>query len=214
MTDIKVPAAKKRKADSKINVDSLMENKDVIKFQRKLLDELKDVPMEEEPTKVIITGDRYAAQLPTGDNDCWKSTPEGKTKHYQPMPIAAFDEDLSKNHAIQEWFLNHLPLKEDQKEKLRDDLVEDKKLNTLHSESSGLMTYQKSSKTRETYDKLKAGTKSKDFDGKRVSVKERTHQFTFSKTEVPCHQSQTSGDSSLITVAHLVTPTRSLLETL
>lgn len=214
MTDLKVTNVKKRKLDSKINVDSLITNKDVITVQRKLLNELKDVPMDEEPSKVTISGDRYAAQLPTGDNDCWKSTPEGKTQHYDPMPIAAFDEDLSKNHAIQEWLLNHLPLKQEQKEKLVEDLSDDKKLNTLDSESSTLMTYKKQSKTKETYDKLKAEKKSKEAEGRRVSVKERTPQFTFSKTEVQCHRSQTSGDSNSTIVAHLVTPIKKQLETL
>jgi len=49
---------------------------------------------------------------------------EGKTKHDQHCP-PSFASDIASDHDVNEWVLNHLPLTEEQKEKLIQDMVMD-----------------------------------------------------------------------------------------
>lgn len=223
---------KKRKIrEKKVNVDTLYQNKDVITIQEKMLDEIKkEVPMEEEkvaPLSLVQEGppDYWTiaspvsfSQIPSGDNDCWQSTSEGKTQHYDPMPLAAFNEDLSQNQAIQEWALNHLPLQQEQKKTMIDEL---NKLNGMdyaydrdYDPIKQSMIYQKPSLTRHTYDKLKKEKKSEKPRGLRTGVKNKDHEFTFSKTVLTCQAKESSGDSSTTMEVHLVRPTRTPLKTL
>lgn len=63
----------------------------------------------------------------------WKSQPKGvlhvTSKHEMPIP-AQTNPDISKDHAINEWVLNHLPLVQDQKKELMTGLIEDQGLQS------------------------------------------------------------------------------------
>lgn len=233
-------SSKKRKIlEKKVNVDKMYQDDDVIKVQQKLLNEaeghsmtalisernklpefwnLKNVPIstlmeEEKLAPVTFYGAEAAAFLPSGDNDCWQSTPEGKTQHYDSMPGCAFNEDLSKNKAIQEWALNHLPCTQDQKKAIMDFLsyppIPDDVKNLKDTEDlRKSMLYQKPSLTRQTYEKLKLEKKTEKTSGERTSVKNRDAPITISKTVHQCQVTDKSGGPSTTMEVHLVRPTK------
>jgi hypothetical protein len=199
----------------------MYQDKDVITVQEKLLEDVKkETPMEEEkvvyPEYWTIAQPPPVSQIPSGDNDCWQSVPEGKSRHYDSIPFAAFNEDLSKNEAIQEWTLNHLPLSQEQKKEVMDDLTSPGPYSNM-SVISGSMIYQKPSLTKQTYDHLKEIKKAEKREktrGLRTSVKDKDHTFTFSKTVITCPATVSSGDCSTTTEVHLVRPTRTPSKTL
>jgi hypothetical protein len=60
--------------------------------------------------------------------------PERVGLHYAPCP-ALSAADISKDHAINEWVLNHLPLSEEQKQGLMRSLTLDKRRKEMLDES-------------------------------------------------------------------------------
>lgn len=60
--------------------------------------------------------------------------PDRVGPHYAPCP-AESGGDIARDHAINEWVLNHLPLSEEQKQRLIHELNIDKRKNEMLSES-------------------------------------------------------------------------------
>lgn len=81
----------------------------------------------ERKSTVRSVPDRTFLTLPPPSKDILVSTGQEDQGHYAPAPSCPMDVDLTKNpenyQKINEWVLNHLPLKEEQKKSIIGELL-------------------------------------------------------------------------------------------
>jgi len=96
--------------------------------------------------------------------------PDRVGPHYAPCP-APSGGDIARDRAINEWVLNHLPLKEEEKKKLMDDLYLEQRKHEILSES--LTMRSKNLQRLQEKEKEKQQEQEETDKGHRLGVKEQ-----------------------------------------
>ena len=128
--------------------------------------EEKDVKGLVSPTPTISAGVIQNLVLhPVTERD-----PDRVGRHYNPCPPPSTG-DIARDHAINEWVFNHLPLSEEQKQALMHSLNVERRKNEIMAES--LTMRSKNLKALQEKEKARLCDEQEEEKGHRLGVKEK-----------------------------------------